>query len=356
MPQEQISNQQTDSVLQGIKDRNESYLSTIYALHGFILAVKRTITLPVDNIHSSIGRRMHYPNGKSKRDFCTPDLVIQLDPVEGIIGEAKLLICQNNEDNWNQYLKQAKRYDNDLIGWWTTDELIERTSLVWITEITFSSKIGDYFKEKMDAGEIHFTHPFAVIEYSKHQRAREFLFLRTRIGDMPGSLTQAFNNGIEIPLETLIFENQEKKFYDAKPSDIEYVMDILWQNIFTQEALTNQNGSSKYDDKEKVWRIPIQLDTLTRSVQKLYGAVGGENREVEYPQKTWIKEALEKFVSIDLAVSGSQADEYIINFKKFSRPMDKFVYLIHKKQKGSKSSGKQLPLFDFQSEKSTTIE
>lgn len=356
MPQEQNSTHQTDSILQGIKDRNESYLSTIYALHGFILAVKRTATSREDNIHSSIGRRMHFVGGKSKHDFCTPDLVIQLDQTEGIIGEAKLLICQNNEDKWNNYLKQAKKYDNDLVGWWTTDELIERPNLVWITELTFSSKIGEYFQEKIDTGEIHFKHPFAVIEFSKHQKAREFLFLRTRIGVIPGSLSQVFKNGIEIPLETLIFENQEKKFYDAKPMDVEYVMDILWQNIFAQEALTNNDGKSRYDDKEKVWRIPIQLDALTLNVQKLYGAVGGENREVQYPQKKWIKEALDKFVSINLAVPGTSTDEYIVLFKNFSRPMEKFINLIHKKRKGSKSSGKQLALFDFSVEKTTNLE
>ena len=127
-------------------------------------------------------------------------------------------------------------------------------------------------------------------------------------------------------------------------------MDILWQNIFTQEALTNQDGKSRYDDKEKVWRIPIQVDALTLNIQKLYGAVGGENREVEYPQKAWIKEALDKFVSIGLAVPGSQGDEYIIQFKKFSRPMEKFINLIHKKKKNTQSSGKQLPLFDLAGE------
>lgn len=347
MPQEQNSTHQTDSILQGIKDRNESYLSTIYALHGFILAVMRTTISPKDNIHSSIGRRMHFVEGKSKRDLCTPDLVIQLDQTEGIIGEAKLLICQNNDDKWKKYLKQAKKYDNDLVGWWTTDGLIERPNLVWITELTFSSKVGDYFQEKLDKGEIYFTHPFAVIEFSKHQKAREYLFLRTRIGDLPGSLSQAFKNGIDVSLETLIFENHEKKFYDAKPMDIEYVMDILWQNIFTQEAFTNNDGKSRYDDKEKVWRIPIHLDALTLNVQKLYGAVGGEEREVEYPQKAWIKEALDKFVSINLAVPGATTDEYIVLFKKFLRPMEKFVNLIHKKQKASKSSGKQLSLFGF---------
>ncbi|MEL7656606.1 MAG: hypothetical protein AAGU75_11935 [Bacillota bacterium] len=349
MPQEPIRAQQIDPVLQGIKDRNESYLATIYALHGFILAVKRTAPYPRENIHSSIGRRMHYANGKSKRDFCTPDLVIQLDNTEGIIGEAKLLVCQNNQDNWAKYVKQAKRYDNDLVGWWTKDESINQTNLVWITELTFSSKIGDYFKEKIDTGEIKFNRPFAVIEYSKHPKAREFLFLRTRIGDMPGSISQAFKEGIEIPLETLIFENQEKKFYDAKPSDIEYVMDILWQNFFTKEALTNHDGKSRYDDKEKVWRIPIQLDELTINVQKIYGAVGGVNREVEYPQKAWIKEALDQFVSIGLAVLGLQEDEYIILYKKYSRPMEKFISLIHKKKRNTQSSGKQMALFDIQS-------
>lgn len=156
MSQEQISTQQIDPVLQGIKDKKRILLVDHICPSWFYFSrLKRTSTFPKENIHSSIGRRMHYANREIKRDFCTPDLVIQLNLAEGIIGEAKLLVCQNTEDNWAKYIKQAKRYDSDLIGWWTTDELIEQTNLVWITELTFSSKIGDYFKEKIDTGEIN---------------------------------------------------------------------------------------------------------------------------------------------------------------------------------------------------------
>lgn len=350
IPPEQNNANHTDPVLQGIKDRSESYLSTIYALHGFIYAVKRNSTSQSNEVFSSIGRRMHFASSIRKKDLCTPDLVIQLQPSEGIVGEAKLLVCQNIDDHWNKYIKQLKKYDSDLIGWWTDNEKVDHTSLVWITEITFSTQISDYFQTKIDAGEVQFERPLAVIEFTKHQRAREYLFLRTRMGSMPNpSMEQVFKDGIDVPLETLIVENKEKKFYDAKPQDVEYIMEILWQNIFTQEAVGNESGLVTYNAKDKIWRIPVNLDTLTNKVQKLYGSVGSQNREVEYPQTSWIRDAFDKFVSIGLAEKGPKDKEYIILFKGFTRPLEKFVHLIHKKKR-TQTERMQLELFTVSNE------
>lgn len=339
-------------VLQGIKDRNESYLSTIYALHGFRHTVNKFLSDSQNVVRSSIGRRMHFAARASKREFCTPDIVIQLNSSEGIVGEAKLLVCQNIDDHWNKYVKQIKKYDTDLIGWWTNNERIDHTNLVWITEIAFSSQISDYFQSKIDAGVVKFERPFLIIEFTKRQRARELLFLRTRMGETSNSaLEKALKNGIDIPLETLIFENKEKKFYDAKPQDIEYVMEILWQNIFLQEAIDNESGLVTYLDKEKIWKIPINLDELTTTVQRLYGSAGSQNREVEYPQPSWIREALEKFISIGLAQKGEVDKEYIILFKKFPRPLERIIQLTHKKKSSLDQQAMQLELFQLTEQK-----
>jgi hypothetical protein len=347
MSQKETKNKQIDSDLQGIKDRNESYLSTIYAIHGFIHEVKRSMGHSSQDFHSSVGRRMTYASEDSKRNDCTPDLVIQIDQNEGVVGEAKLLICKNEEERWEKYIRQAKKYDNELIGWWTPDETIERSSIVLITEISYSSAIRNFFKDKIDSGKVNFVHPFVITEFCRQQRSRETLFLRTIYENLPTALSKEFNEGKDLSLEKLVFENKEKKFYDAEPSDIEYIMDILWQNIFNQESLNTQNGMSSYDSKEKVWRISLNINELTKNVQKLYGSVGGSNREVEYPRKTWIKKALDSFVKIGLALHGPTDNEYIILFKRFSRPMEKFVYLSHKKQKKTQITESQLTLFDL---------
>jgi hypothetical protein len=87
-------------------------------------------------------------------------------------------------------------------------------------------------------------------------------------------------------------------------------MEILWQNIFTQEAVDNESSLVIHDPKEKTWRIPVNVDDLTTKVQKLYGSVGSQDREVEYPQISWVREALEKFVSIGLAEKRQGDKEY----------------------------------------------
>jgi hypothetical protein len=340
----------TDQILQSIRERNESYLSTIYALHGFFYAVRKNFPAPTDEMFLSIGRRMNYASGYSKAGFCTPDLVIQLNKSEGIVGEAKLLVCQNVDDHWNKYIKQLKRYDADLVGWWADGEMIDHTNLVWITEIGFSAQIGDYFLAKIDSGEVQFQHPFAVVEFSKIQKAREFLFLRTRMGTMPLAIEKAFKDGIHIPLETLLLQNNEKKFYDAKPQDVEYIMEILWQNIFNREAMSTSSKQTIYNSKEKIWQIPVTIDELTTELQKLYGADGKQNREVQYPQITWVREALNKFVSINLAKRGQADREYIILFRKFSKPLEKFINLSRKKGRKKQSSEEQLELFPLSNE------
>lgn len=326
-------------------ERSESYVATIYALQGFILAVKQKIPMNAGNVMSSIGRRMHYGNGKTKRDFCTPDLVIQITPSTGIIGEAKLLVSGTPEKHWDKYTDQLKRYDEELIGWWTTNEQIDQAYIVLITHIEYSSQIGDYIQTKLSYDDNKFNHPVSVIEFSRYQKSREYLFLRTRLGPMPSIFEKDFRDGVKISLETLIYENKEKKFYDAKPQDIEYIMEILWQNIFTKEAVNNPNGSIVYSEHDKVYRIPINAVVLTKEIQKTYGSVGGQDREVEYPHIDWVREALDKFVMIGLAEKSANDNDYIILFKKYSRPLEKFVQLIHKKKNKKDSDLKQLNLF-----------
>ncbi len=335
----------SESILQGIKDRNDAYLTTIHALHAFIYAIRENLQEEPSAMLFSIGRRMHYVSNE-KEVLCTPDLVVQLGQTAGIVGEAKLLICKNIEDRWNQYLEQLKKYDTNLIGWWTNTEHIGHTSLVWITELTFSAQLSEYLREKIEKGDVAFECPFALIESVKHQRAQEFLFLRMTFGSIPYQpLATALKQGLDISLERIVLENREKKFYDAKPSDIEYIMEILWQNIFTPEAFGGENENVIYDASEKIWRIPVDLDELTKKVQRLYGSVGDQNREVEYPRTSWIKDALDEFVSIGLAQKQEESRGYIIFFKRFTRPLDRFVSLIHKRKKKQKAKDEQLELF-----------
>jgi len=97
MSQDQNKASSLDFILQDIKNRSESYLSTIYALQAFIFVTKEFCQLEKSEIVASIGRRMHYKLNP-KKPPCTPDLVIQLHQREGIVGEAKLLICENKDE------------------------------------------------------------------------------------------------------------------------------------------------------------------------------------------------------------------------------------------------------------------
>lgn len=329
-----------------LKDRCESYTSTIFALRGFILVIANNISSKSTSLNSSIGRKMTPLNQSNKREPYTPDLVIQLTPTSGIIGEVKALICENKDDRWNSYLEQVKKYDEDLEGWWTQDERISEVCQVFITELTNSAEIGDYLLKKINEDGNSLAHQFAVVEYGRLQRGREFLFFRKRGGDMPEVISSIFHEGVSFPLEELVTERDEKKFYDAKPADVEYIMAILWQDIFTQKVHERDQESVIYDENRKTFLLVVHLDELTQLLQRVYGSEGRKPREPEYPKKKWVEDALEKFVEIGLAEHTTDKNEFVIFYKDYKNPLEQIIKMTHKRKRKPSPPTQQLSFLD----------
>jgi len=55
----------------------------------------------------------------------TPDFIIQLNDHYGIIGEVKML--PKDDTLWNDNFLQLQKYDDDLKGWKTKNEKIEKS-------------------------------------------------------------------------------------------------------------------------------------------------------------------------------------------------------------------------------------
>lgn len=345
--QPQIRPSSIDSIIKKIKDRNESYLSTILALHAFIFATKKVFEKENTEIKSSIGRRMNFANDISKKP-CTPDLVIQLNENEGFIGEAKLQICDNVENRWQKYLDQILKYDNELVGWWSKNESLDHNTILLITELAYSAKLEDYIVEQTQNGSFKMNRNIALIEFDKRQRAIEYLFLRLKYGTINNKiLNDRLHDSIDIPFEHLVVDTKERKFYDAPPQDIEYTMALLWQFVFPKNIHELNNPRIKFVTETKTWEIITNVDELTKYLQKTYGAEHTENREVEYPSVTHIKATLDKYVSIGLARKGEENREYVILFKNYRNPLEKIVSLTHKTRKRKVEDIQQMDLFQI---------
>lgn len=329
------------------KTEIENYKNTLFAIEALILLMQQSFTSAVFEPKFTVGRTMNFFDDKDSK--CTPDVVMQIKPDHGVIAEMKMRAGRNilNEDGsekWGLHLRQLRKYDRDLIGWWDNDGVLPNVNLLYIISIVSSAEISDYISSKLISREEVFSHPLGILEFSQILGMTNSLFLRRRWGDVPEEMSSILSNGYSVSTEELLARNAARKFYDSPPCE-EYVMQILWQNVFTEHAKKPNNDDVFYNEELKIWEFPINTSDVTHELQKYYGSVGGD-RQQEMPKKAWVDRAMRAFVTIGLATKLENEDEYKIHYKKIRKPLDNFITQLSKNKKRKSETPAQLP-FSF---------
>ena len=128
---------------QRLKDESDNYEQTVIAIISFAHLMRyddsKKEFLP-DSLFF-IGRKMDTSpkNRINPKKNVTPDLILQLNPNYGIVGEVKKSLPQNQEF-WKKYFTQLQKYDDDLKGWKTPNEKIKNIDLVFITDYLLKSQ------------------------------------------------------------------------------------------------------------------------------------------------------------------------------------------------------------------------
>jgi hypothetical protein len=198
---------------------------------------------------------------------------------------------------------------------------------------------------------LNFLSPVSIVEFNRSNEVKEFLFLRLHWGSIKDTtVSKVLTSGCSIPIESVLANPSygEKKFYDSPPIP-EYMMTILWQDIFTE-----MKQRVEYDQKIKAHPLTVNVESLTLELQKLYGAVGNEPRQITYPRVEWVREALDCFVILKLARKAGDNGNYLVLFKllrhnnlvEFFRTWREVV---ENEQAGQQE--KQLPLFQIDQKK-----
>lgn len=297
-----------------VQRKVEEYQTTIMALCALCRIVNEELQIGENHLdfHSSCGRKMDTSsnNRVHPNNTATPDLVIQKGDDWGMVVEAKRSMPKNENDRWRDTVDQLIKYDDTLKGWWTNNEQIPSANLALLVDSDRSIEFSRYLDSLITNKTIEsFQNPTSIIEFYRKQEVNQFLHIRKIWGVVePQEFTQKLETGKSINVEVLV---DKQKFYDQEPEIVEYVMVLLWQNVFT-ELYRN----SKFDDLTKVWLIEVDLDKLTEELQKLYGNKSNEPRERTYPRKKWIQKALDAFILLNLATHTSKKNVYEIKFKK----------------------------------------
>lgn len=307
-------NRSRDKTADKVKQKIEDYQTTIHAIQSFISLVTwdNATEQPIKGFQASMGRKMETSaqNIIAPCITVTPDAVIQRLSTLGYVVEAKKSLPKN-DGYWDEEIKQLQKYDDSLTGWWTSDEKIECRCLVLLIEISRSAAFRKYIEQFLETNAVAFQNPFALIEFTRAPEVNEYLFLRRHWGQISDQyVADTLEDGKKVPIERVVASYGEKKFYDSPPPT-EYVMTVLWQDVFTE-----RRAGTKFDEGLRAWPIQVAVDELTLEIQKLYGSIGGGNRDVPFPRREWVKEAMEAFVRIGLARRYSKSNnDYTILFK-----------------------------------------
>ncbi len=323
-----------------IKAAIEDYQSTIHAIQCFISITTWKDGEVIPDSHSSIGRKMDTStaNPIESNNTVTPDIVIQRTELLGYVAEVKKSLPQN-QDYWRKIVEQLRKYDDDLVGWWTDDELIEEMCVVLLLHISRVADFRDFLIKKMSEETIEFKNPVCLVEFTRSPEMIEFIFLRNFWGEIKDhEVADVLRSGKQIPIEKVVSTYGVKKYYDSVPETV-HTMVILWQDVFNP-----MRSDVEFDESQRAWPLKVSISDLTTELQKLYGSPGGGAREVSFPKPPWIKTALDNFVKQGLA-KPLEEDGYVVFFKLLKTDLIERFAKHESKKADEKNTSEQIALF-----------
>lgn len=303
-------NSQTNKSVDAIKQKIEDYYSTILALLSFVSLTTWKDGGRVTGANFTLGRRMDTSpfNKVSPKTQVTPDAVVQPCSDLGYVVEAKKSLPSSTQE-WDKYIRQLLKYDDDLVGWWTNGESISEHCTVLLIEISRSVEFTDYLAQYLSANNIQFNKPFSVVMFGRADEFKHYYILRTQMGNIQDDeLRETLRKGRKINIEDIVGTYGERKFYDTEPEP-EFTMSVLWLDIFHDLA-----KNVDYDKNLKAYPLEVDVNGVTKELQRLYGSTGKNHREAQFPKKAWVQKAIDGFVRLGLAEVLSH-DNYRILFR-----------------------------------------
>jgi hypothetical protein len=320
-----------------IKYEAEYYRTTIVALSIFSDLLKQGNPLA----QSSFGRKMTTSenNNISKNNDQTPDLVVQVSESEGYVCEAKATMSKN-DNGWIDHVQQLQRYDDDLMGWWTTDQKLKNVSnTILLVDYEKSIKFRNLVVNKIAKEELVFKNPVGFVGFAQQSSPVESLVFSLDWGNIYNrKIHTELSERKRVPLEDYIATQDRKKFSDTQPP-VEYVMEVLWTHLFNEMSI-----NVEYGIKIKSWPIPVNINDLTKELQRAYGQQSSGEREVCFPQSKWIRNALDHFEVIGLAIK-VDVEKYIVYYKHLRGDLFEKFYSARKKMEEKIEKKRQGDLF-----------
>lgn len=326
--------------IQRHKDAIDDYLDTVRALYAFAnssIVDPETRAIRPDS-RFCIPRRM-----SSREDSgatVTPDAVVQVDPQYGLVAEAKKHFPNNGPSG---PYDQIRQYDRDLLGWWTDNETIAQHDLVLLTHVASSTKARDAYEEWLREGNAY-SRPFAIVEFGLFEGGQHWYLLRRVVGRVSrGEHDEALRQGDKIQGAKLLELYEKYKVMDSEPPLMhmlvlvhEYVLPVFP----TQEEFEEHTGKRRL-------AVEITVGQVRDRMEELFCPPRQDSRQFQLPRTAWVRKALEKLGSMELAARmPGTPDTYRVELKKPPRK-DTIAYfagkLLQIEQRAKKKAASEQP-------------
>ena len=325
------------SQLEDLKKSIDNYISTVNALLCFISLTAWNSGKAKEHYFCSFGRNMTTSpqNLISPDGSVTPDEIIQLSSSLGLIAEVKVGLPKAKE-LWIDIEKQIRKYDDKLLGWWTDDGFIPKWNCILLIEIARSEEYKEFHEKLIADGVFVPSENIMGVEFARSDQYNNYMFFRTRWGNVHDSvLAETLRLGKKKDIQEAEKHYGRIKFYDSAPEP-EYLLSIIWQDIFT-----SMHKSIEYDKASKGYPIDITLSQIVNELQQSYGSLALRQncdissfaeREVEYPQTSWVKDSLKILEKLGLAKQISD-ETYRVIFKRLrAGDLIQYFYKVNKKK------------------------
>ncbi|HYX06482.1 MAG TPA: hypothetical protein VE912_07080, partial [Bacteroidales bacterium] len=307
-------------------DKIEDYEQTVKAILAFAAIVVHDGNRQSPNSNFGIGRRMTTSSNNSiaPNTDITPDLVAQHSNNYGIVAEFKKSLSKDPEQ-WHDIITQIRKYNDSLEGWWIDNDQIQTSDTAILIHYTRSRKFIRFLKEQIESNPDLLTQNSCVIEFQRSDERMTYFTFRKEWGEIHNEkLNNSLRDAVPVPLENVVKTFGNLEFYDCRPP-MPKLLQRLWQDVFPSRI-----SEAEYDEELKAYKIDIGVDEVTEELQSGYGSkalsVSGvpDDRDVEFPRTSWIRNALDWLVANDLAIKSSTEDDYYytIHFKAFRKSKD----------------------------------
>lgn len=256
-----------------------------------------------------VGRKMEalLADETLQRGTITPDLVVQREQEQGIVAEVKH--SWSSSADWNENIEQIQKYDQNLIGWWSANERLDKPhDLALLVHGSRSVKVSDFLTEGIKAGKFVFSRQLSVVGYTRADQVQQFIHLRREFGSFSDTkFDERLRTVLPVPMDKVIWK--DRRFYDSPPP-MPYLLQMLWDDVFDAlaEGLETVRGRNYVD-------LQVQVDGLAFQLQNFYGFPADGKRNPGIPRPQWIRDALDLFVSFRLA--RKEHDSYVIRYRRF---------------------------------------